>query len=365
METLKKLETQILELMGLHNCVTVPGLGSFIYRDSSASSNNFTFELKPATGTLFFNNAITADDGILVNAVREKEGLTYSQALSQVQSAAESLKAALQEKRNFAFGKLGNFFLNADHQIFFLPSSHLNLSHTSYGLPFIKLDELEKKPESAPVTTLRTEKVQEIKAAPINREYEEAEVLHVEEDDNRRNPGWLWKAASVAAIAILGATGIYYGSSYLNRDTKSNTAEVAPVSGSSQPAEVQTAPESTTIATPPVTETIVEKPEQVVEEVETPAAIMASADFWSVLKAKPGKYFVIGGMYMDLHLAELEVSQWNQNGVSAAIYKPSGSSLYKVVFGRFESEKEASALASDLPVYNGASVSVREMKIKE
>jgi hypothetical protein len=71
MEALKKPEELVLELLGLHHCVTIPGLGSFIYREAPASANTFTFELKPAARTVFFNNAIIADDGVLVNLIRQ------------------------------------------------------------------------------------------------------------------------------------------------------------------------------------------------------------------------------------------------------------------------------------------------------
>ena len=58
MDELKKLENAVKELLGTHNCVTVTGLGSFIYRETAASSNHFTFELKPSGNSVFFNNAI-------------------------------------------------------------------------------------------------------------------------------------------------------------------------------------------------------------------------------------------------------------------------------------------------------------------
>ena len=121
-----KLEEIILHLLGHNHCVTVPGLGSFIYREAPASANTFTFELKPSSRTVFFNNAIASDDGIMVNHVREQLGIGYNVALIKVNEMASELRENLDRRKNLPFGKLGNFFLNSENQFWRLRCCQLH-----------------------------------------------------------------------------------------------------------------------------------------------------------------------------------------------------------------------------------------------
>ena len=137
-----RLDRALRELIYEHNCVTVPSFGSFILRESQASANKFTGDIRPSGQTIFFNNAITADDGILANFYRENLGITYSKALEYIQDDTEQIVRSLRERRNFPFGNVGNFFLNAEGKVFFLPSGSLNISKKTFGLNVFRLEEL-------------------------------------------------------------------------------------------------------------------------------------------------------------------------------------------------------------------------------
>ncbi|MCC7296694.1 MAG: hypothetical protein IT244_00055 [Bacteroidia bacterium] len=375
MELKKSLDKYVEELLGLHNCVTISGLGSFIYREAPASANHFSFEIRPTVRTVFFNNAIAADDGILVNQIRESEGMSYNQALDAVNLVAGDIRQGLQSKRNVGFGNLGNFFLNSDGHIFFLPTASLNLSPNSFGLPILKLDELDAKHIPTvlkPIAEKESEPVVTKKAAPVVEtfEFEEAEVLHLEEQsEQKRNFGWLFKAAAVFAILTLTGTGIYFGKQFFS--AKTNTTQQAAIAQTDTNLETKSAVKSETQTTEPaiapaepaVNTTETNKTETAVVPHLPEFALQSIEDKLADLKQTKGHYFVLGGMYMNADLAIAECKRWNASHVNAAWIKPENSSLYKVVLARFTSEKEASEFVGNIAVISGGNVSVRQIKI--
>jgi nucleoid DNA-binding protein/predicted NAD-dependent protein-ADP-ribosyltransferase YbiA (DUF1768 family) len=371
MENLEQLESKILDLLGKHNCVTVPGLGSFIYREFQASSNHFTFELKPSGNTIFFNNAILADDGILANAIREQNGLSYAAALDFIQNCVQQIQSHLNEKRNLPFGKLGNFFHNAENQTFFLPGAQLNLSATAFGLPIIKLDELAKaqpnRVEQANIEVV--EKTAEIVDAP---EYEDAEVLGIEEPP--RNRGLVWKIAAGFAVISLSGAAWYFGKQYFQHKHKPQQTESAldvvtkPEDGVQESTNPTIAEQTAAIKkvvkrikTEPEKEAKLATAVKINQPAEVKALIISSADYKNTIAQRAGRFWVVGGTFMGEDLAKGECKKWNAAGANATVFKPQNSALCRVVLGRFDSEKAASDFIQTMPGYHGSSVSVREI----
>lgn len=357
MENEGKLAGYVEELLGMHHCITIAGLGSFIFRDSPASANVFSMEIKPSGKTIFFNNAITADDGILVNKIRESRGLSYNQALDFVNAEASVIRAHLHGHRNFAFGTLGNFFLNAEGQIFFLPAANLNLSHDSYGLPVLKLAAVENM---RPNEVEKTDTVKVVNILADDKDsYDEADVVHLEEKEMSKRRGILFRAAAIFVIVTLAATGIYFSTHWFQN---SNQASIQANVVKSNPTPSKKSDETSSYG-PIDTENSQEfASTETTTIAELPAFVNADEFLKSLVELK-GTYFVLGGMYMDENLAAVECSHWNGHSISAAAYKPKGSSLFKVVLGRFTNEKEASEFAGKLPEFTGANISVRQIDL--
>jgi len=378
MENLEKLESSILELLGGHQCVTIPGLGSFIYREFQASSNHFTFELKPAGYSVFFNNAIQSDDGILANYLREKEGLDYAGATAFIKRAVLTIENHLALNRNLALGKLGNFFVNAEKQVFFIPSGALNLDLASFGLPIIRLDELTKSKE----TQVAEQKVEVVhQAAPAitqTDEFEDAQILELAE--TQPNRGWIWKVAAGFAILTLAGSGWYFGRQFFG--TKSTpqieaASTDAPATDTSQPilsAEVASTNTETKITkkteAPKKEERVKKNTEPanksdvaIVRPSEVKSLIVSAADYRSAMEQKSGKFYLIGSTYIGEDMAKKECAKWNKVGVNATVFKPGKSSLYRVILGRFQSEKAASDFMKTMPGFHGSSVGMRELTL--
>lgn len=363
MDNAVNFERLVLELLGEHSCVTLPGLGSFIYRETQASSNTFTLEIRPAVRTIFFNPAIASDDGLLANAIREKAGMNFNSAQKTVLDFIAEIKTKLEEKRNLAFGKLGNFFLNAENQIFFFPSPSLNLSRETFGLPVIKLDEVRDTRQSV---VTRPQPVAEEKTVPHvseltveEPEAEEAHVIEIDEPHHSRKRSWIWKVAAAIALLMMAGTAYYFGRSYFmkpapaaqksNLDTPAaqipaDTSAIADTSNTEDSSNINApaydsienenhSPQVSSTAMPPASfeQETVKEAEPKVEPAPAPQDMFTGK----------GKYFVVAGKYMDPSLAELETRTWASKGIHSKVFKSEKSSLYKVITGRFNSREEA------------------------
>lgn len=356
MNTEGKLAKYVKELLGTHNCITIPGLGSFIYRDSPASANAFSMEIKPSGRTIFFNNAIVADDGILINRIKEQEGLSYNQALGYVNEEAGTIRVGLQSNRSVSFAPLGNFFLNAEGHIFFLPSANLNLSQETYGLPTLKLADNESTK-----TKEVTEKITEFANASqgLETDYDEAEIVHLEETHHHKSRGIFFKAAAVFVVVTMAAAGIYFGSQFFQSNNKQlKQASVVTVKN---PEPKAAAPAERQVISAP-TDNIESVTEHLIV-LDNQASTISPEAHLQQMTALHGNFYALGGMYMDEELAKMECAQWNKNHINAALYKPEGSSLFKVILGRFESEELASTFMASLPEFAGANVSVRQLDL--
>lgn len=379
MEGLHLLEHTILDLLGTHQCVTIPGLGSFIYRDYPASSNHFTLELKPSGNTIFFNHAIQGDDGLLANRIRETNGGSYSDALAWIKTRIEEIQNHLHDKKNLAFGKLGNFFLNADKQVFFLPSGQLNLSKSSFGLPVLKLSELEKAKTTIPAP--RAEVIVETpKPAPValaETEIEEAEVLELDEPVRQRHLAW--RIAAAFAVVTLASSAWYFGRQYFNQHEENiaQSASMDLVAGKDTTVKnIDSVPvphqESQSIAKSEKKKASNKGKEKSgadaivngnARRLEVTSPIIGDAEFKNTLEHKSGRFYLIGGTYVSESMAKKECAKWNKVGVNATLFRSSNSALIRVLLGRFNSEKAASAFMTTMPGFHGSTVALREIQL--
>lgn len=370
------IQSQVKELLGLHNCVTIPGLGSFIYRENQASANFFTHEVKVAGRTVFFNNAITADDGLLVQKIREIAGLTYSDSLKLIDTFRDELIEQLNNKRTVSFGDLGNFFINQDKHIFFLPSSGLNLDPNSYGLPVLKLSadipKTQKKAAEIVSQPVVEEKPTPAPIQPIKQEVEEeATVISVEVDEthSKRKSNW-WKIAAGIALLSLSVTGVYYGKQWISGKKnvqqagvtihpdsadKDNNPQSTPTT-KEVPVEVPT-PQTTVpeVQNIPETSNKVSEPEVIVEQPAVVEKTIPSA-------TANGKYWVIVSMSITEELANIHSKQWQAAGFDAVVLKPENSSLYRVVLGRYDNANDAELFLNSVTTIPGFSPFVKKIK---
>lgn len=330
-----ELENWVLLLLRQHECVVIPKLGAFLLRHAPASANPFNGEVKPSGDTLFFNPSIQNDDGLLINEVKTALGCDYSTAASNIQQLIDQIEQTAKTQRICKFGQLGNFFVNAEGKLLFLPQPALNLSRNTFGLPVIGILPGQSRSEAGETRILHEEIPTESAANKLEEVHEEAVVVDIRETEiPRRNRSYIWKAAAVISFISMSVGGGFVLMNMLESESQNQLASALPV------------------VTKPVKKEVSEKK---AEKIVYPGGAEGIKQQMEHLRNGEGYVFISGGSHLNQKLAEMEMNRWISLGVPAILCKKEGSSLIKIMLGRFKTEKEASDFLAKMPANSGYS----------
>ena len=155
-----KIEQYISQLLYRYQCVTVPGFGAFLTEFQSAHLDENSHSFYPPKKMISFNPFIKNNDGLLANHLAQAEKISYEIAVNIIQNEVSHWKTKIQEFGNFSVKNIGDFSLNSEKNIVFVPIDQINYLKESFGLssfvsPFIKREvykqEVEQLEEKAPI----------------------------------------------------------------------------------------------------------------------------------------------------------------------------------------------------------------------
>lgn len=129
----------ISELLRVHECVIVPGLGGFITSFYPADINESLNYFMPPRKTVAFNASLRTNDGILAHHLAGHYNISYSDALAQVNEWSQKALQQLADGQNLVIDKVGTLSLNTAGNIRFEPEPEMNFLDSSYGLPFFNM----------------------------------------------------------------------------------------------------------------------------------------------------------------------------------------------------------------------------------
>lgn len=121
---MNKYVEHIEELLYLHDCVIVPGLGGFICDYSGATINEKTGMIIPPSKRVVFNKHLKQNDGLLINWIACKEQIDYEKAQRRLALFCEEVKVRLNQKQKVDFGKIGTFSVDRRFNMLFEPGNH-------------------------------------------------------------------------------------------------------------------------------------------------------------------------------------------------------------------------------------------------
>lgn len=127
----------IADLLFEHDSVSVPGLGSFSTTYQSASIDPVQGKLHPPGKELDFNSNLTVDDGLLIQYVKEKHQLSYSDARQAVEEYVQKVQEVINRREIVVFPKVGRLYKDFEQKLQFLPET-TNFNLDSFGLPTIQ-----------------------------------------------------------------------------------------------------------------------------------------------------------------------------------------------------------------------------------
>ncbi len=103
-----------------NDCVVVPGLGAFIAQQSAPVFSHEGHCIVAPSRMAGFNAAVTHDDGLLATSISRQSGITYTQALQEIQQAVQQLHSDIAQNGQAACGALGFFKRNNDGDLEFV-----------------------------------------------------------------------------------------------------------------------------------------------------------------------------------------------------------------------------------------------------
>jgi len=388
----------ITRVLYKHECAVIPGFGAFILRKNYGMANPFSGQLKPSVHTLFFNSNIQEDDGFVSNELKEISGLQFRQSSNLLVTEFNALTNNCTSTHAITMGDLGKFHRNAIGDLFFLASPTLNLSKETYGLPIIDWqwkDIPVYRSETTATRTVEIKPVVSMEAPSVDRvdgltdtrviEFvtENAEQLevgldvtaldtessvdqhHSEFTESKRKTPLLWRMAASFAIISIGAGVLLSIAQIWSVSTGNDMATLLPQD--SQKIKINAPIKSNIDKFIIVDESDGDdksaKSTAISHQLKYAKGTVGISEFKQANINTTGKFVIVGGAYLTPSLGERECLLWQRVGVDACLVKGKKSSLYKVILGRFESDKLASDYAETIKILPTGTLSVSDIAL--
>jgi len=146
------IDRYISELLFDHDCVILPGVGGFLTNYSGARIHPLRHSFQPASRTLVFNANLRTNDGLLIDYVSQKEGLSYQEASVIVNDYAMRIMRELEDGRVVELENIGSCRMGREKNIIFNPDESSNFLADAFGLksfvsPAIKRETVRQRLE--------------------------------------------------------------------------------------------------------------------------------------------------------------------------------------------------------------------------
>lgn len=140
----------IHNLLFSHDCVIVPGLGGFLTNTRSSSLNPAQHTFSPPCKRVAFNAGLKNNDGLLGNHLAGAYGVSYAEAMVEINTYVEETFNKLQSGKRVWLEKIGSLELDRGLRLQFEPDMAENFLVGAFGLgsihsPAIRREEAATK----------------------------------------------------------------------------------------------------------------------------------------------------------------------------------------------------------------------------
>jgi len=132
----------IKELLLLHDCVILPGLGGFVANYRSAEINEKLKIISPPSKSILFNRNLSHNDGLLIGHISKKTGLGYKDIEKLVKEFTEKIVKTTGSGNQLRIDELGFFFMDRQKKLQFQAEPGMNFLIESYSLSDVHFKEL-------------------------------------------------------------------------------------------------------------------------------------------------------------------------------------------------------------------------------
>ncbi len=334
----------IFALLYEHNCVVLPGFGGFIANRVPSRVNEAQQRVEPPRKVVAFNSNLIQNDGLLANHIAVVENMTYDNAVRHISDFVEVLKTEIQLKKYSAIKGVGDFYLNSENKIVFVPEADVNFSKETFGLFPISIRKI-----------LREDLLEDGK--PLGKGYSRSKTLPAPKLKTKQNSKWAYSALLIALPLAVGfftqQTGLlqqadFNISSVFSKKRIENTTTfklVTPNETTSKAEVANNITEAKPINAPVVNAFKIPKDE--VEPVSTPLqsipneAIEIAPAQAAVAPLVNIQYHIIGGSFAVPENAQNFLKQLQQKGYTSYIVGTNANGLAMVSYAGFASETDA------------------------
>jgi cell division septation protein DedD/nucleoid DNA-binding protein len=325
------LDKYIRELLLLHDCVILPGLGGFVANYKPAEFDASQKTALPPSRQLLFNPNLVYNDGLLYAHISKETDYGYKEVQAMAEVYFKTISYEVGKGLKFTIEDLGYFFLNKSRKIEFAQETTDNLLIASYGLSYLNYKQFDRLPG-------RIDQVYQAvdDTNPVVRQ--------------RRIRRWIYTGAAACLLAGMILIPVKMG--YINL----SSFDLNPVDSfrKEQPVQdlVVSSPDADTEFVEPEDVSVEPKDESVKPEIE-PATIEAPAKTYFTPETS---YHIIVGSFKDLENARNLMQKMIDEGYEAEILTGENS-FYRVSAKHYPLKAEAvNALASirDQQAYKSA-----------
>lgn len=132
------VETILYQLLLEHECVILPNFGGFIVRESPCNYNATKEIIKPYSKSIFFNQHLLENDGLLINAISRIKDKSYTDATIELEAWVKQLSEQIENEGKHTIKNIGSFTKGSEGNKWFAADPTLNLSLQTYGLRPVK-----------------------------------------------------------------------------------------------------------------------------------------------------------------------------------------------------------------------------------
>ncbi len=194
-----KIEQYISQLLYRYQCVIVPGFGAFLTEFQSAQLDENSHAFYPPKKLISFNPYLKNNDGLLANHLAQSEKIPYEIAVNAIQNEVSHWKTKIYELGHFSVKNVGEFSLNSEKNLVFVPVDQVNYLKESFGLtsyvsPSVKREVYQElKPMAETVVPLE--------------EVEEKEPVTLIPEDKKGNSFLKYAAIVTVSLGLTTALG--------------------------------------------------------------------------------------------------------------------------------------------------------------
>jgi len=295
-----EISRYIKDLLFIHDCVILPGLGGFVANYCPAELNPLTNEILPPSKAIGFNRNLTQNDGLLINCLAESEKMTYAEAERAIEFYLEDISVRLRRSERVNFEELGELFYNKRHNLQFEPAKDINFLADLFGMDSFEL--------------------------PDQLIQENTKIRSIIIKENIWNRFSL-KRKVYAAVSIPFFLGLAFIP--VNLDNNQHQATASFNIMDKTPDVEKTAPINLHEKISPANELVSYEPR----------IIYAKPKYAAKNKSVKGKYYLIAGSFSNIENAKILKNVIEANSYPASIIK--NNNLYAVALNKFSSKKEA------------------------